>query len=29
MHDPMKYSEVITSEEDAKIKDYLKNMSQK
>jgi cytochrome c2 len=29
MHDPMKYSEVITSEEDAQIKDYLKNMSQK
>ena len=29
MHDPMKYSEVITSEEDAKIKGYLKNMSQK
>ena len=29
MHDPMKYSEVITSEEDAKIKNYLKNMSQK
>jgi hypothetical protein len=29
MHDPMKYSEVITSEEDEKIKDYLKNMSQK
>ena len=29
MHDPMKYSEVITSEEDAKIKDYLKNKSQK
>ena len=29
MHDPMKYSEVITPEEDAKIKDYLKNMSQK
>ena len=29
MHDPVKYSKVITSEEDAKIKDYLKNMSQK
>ncbi len=29
MHDPTKYSEVITSEEDAKIKDYLKNKSQK
>ncbi len=29
MHDPMKYSEVITLEEDAKIKDYLKNKSHK
>lgn len=29
MHDPGKYSEYITSEEDEKIKDYLKNMSQK
>jgi hypothetical protein len=29
MHDPIKYSEVITPEEDEKIKDYLKNKSQK
>ncbi len=29
MHDPLKYSEVITAEEDEKIKDYLKNMSHK
>ena len=29
MHDPSEYSEFITSEEDAKIKDYLKNMSHK
>ncbi len=29
MHDPGDYSAFITSEEDAKIKDYLKNMSQK
>ncbi len=29
MHDPIKYGEIITSEEDAKIKDYLKNMSHK
>ncbi len=29
MHNPMDYSAFITSEEDEKIKDYLKNMSQK
>jgi hypothetical protein len=29
MHDPGEYSEFITSEEDEKIKDYLKNMSYK
>ncbi len=29
MHNPADYSAFITSEEDAKIKDYLKNMSQK
>ena len=29
MHDPIKYSEIITSEEDEKIKDYLGNMSHK
>jgi len=29
MHNPMDYSALITSEEDEKIKDYLKNMSQK
>ncbi len=29
MHDPSKYSEFITLEEDEKIKDYLKNMSHK
>ncbi len=29
MHNPMDYSAFITSEEDEKIKDYLKNMSHK
>ena len=29
MHNPADYSAFITSEEDAKIKDYLKNKSQK
>ncbi len=29
MHDPGEFSEFITVEEDEKIKDYLKNMSQK
>ncbi len=29
MHNPMDYSAFITEEEDAKIKDYLKNKSQK
>ena len=29
MHDPIKYSEIITLEEDEKIKDYLGNMSHK
>jgi len=29
MHNPADYSAFITSEEDEKIKDYLKNMSQK
>ncbi len=29
MHDPRDYSAFITVEEDAKIKDYLKNMSHK
>ncbi|MBR35125.1 MAG: hypothetical protein CMH78_06620 [Nitrospinae bacterium] len=29
MHNPADYSAYISSEEDAKIKDYLKNMSQK
>ncbi len=29
MYDPSKYSEFITLKEDEKIKDYLKNMSQK
>ncbi|MFQ5685708.1 MAG: c-type cytochrome [Candidatus Scalindua sp.] len=29
MHNPADYSAFITSEEDKKIKDYLKNMSQK
>ncbi len=29
MHNPADYSGFITSEEDAKIKDYLKNMSHK
>ena len=29
MHDPRKYSEVITLEEDEKIKDYLKKMTHK
>ena len=29
MHNPMDYSAFITSEEDKKIKDYMKNMSHK
>ncbi len=29
LHNPREYSEFITLEEDEKIKDYLKNMSQK
>ncbi len=29
MHDPIKYSEIVTSEEDEKIKAYLGNMSRK